>query len=114
MKSVKIFECSCVDGFTGDFCEFKTEQNQLLYLRDSNGLLLNDEGHLYESLYFDHEVDADSCFTMLNGEGIIFGGWNPHWENNIMRQVTNSYYFHSAFVYFQDFGCFRMHIKTTW
>ena len=29
-KSVQTFECLCVDGFTGDFCEFKTEQNQFI------------------------------------------------------------------------------------
>ena len=32
MKPDKNFECSCTDGFNGDFCEFKTEQDHLLFL----------------------------------------------------------------------------------
>ena len=85
MKFGKIFECSCVDGFTGDFCEFKTEQNRLLYLRDNNGFLFNDEGQLIkERLTFDMSVGAyRSCFTMLNGEAVIFGGFFNR------QQVTN-------------------------
>ena len=88
VKPVKIFECSCVDGFTGDFCEFKTEQNQLLYLRDYDYLFFNDEGQRIETSFtFDDSAHVSrSCFTMLNGEAVIFGGW----YSNIRRQVTNS------------------------
>ena len=85
MKFGKIFECSCVDGFNGDFCEFKTEQNQLLYLDQSSGFLFDDEGQLKtERLNFGGNVGAyRSCFTMLNGEAVIFGGFFNR------QQVTN-------------------------
>ena len=87
MKFGKIFECSCLDGFNGDFCEFKTEQNQLLYLDWMSGFLFDDEGQLIkERLTFGENVGAyDSCFTMLNGEAVIFGGS----FYDIRRQVTN-------------------------
>ena len=86
MKLWKIFECSCADGFTGDFCEFKTEQNQLLYIRNFD-LIYNDEGEqLEKSFIFDDASYEGSCFTMLNGEAVIFGG---EW-NDISSQVTNS------------------------
>ena len=86
VKPVKIFECSCANDFTGDFCEFKTEQNELLYLGPgdfalpggsfSNGFVANDEGQLIsESITFDDDVQTSGfCFTMLNGEAVIFGG----------------------------------------
>ena len=92
MKSVKIFECSCANGFTGDFCEFKTEQNELLYvgfgafsLSDGfsfNGIVVNEEGKLKrDSIPIDNRVFAiGSCFTMLNGEAVIFGG--TFWQVN--------------------------------
>ena len=32
MKLWKTFECSCMNGFTGDFCEFKTEHDHLLFV----------------------------------------------------------------------------------
>ena len=88
MKLLKIFECSCADGFTGDFCEFKAEQNQLLYLNDDDYLFFNDEGQRIEKRFtFDDNAYAyHSCFTMLNGEAVIFGGW----FDNVKRQVTNS------------------------
>ena len=87
-KPVQIFECSCVDGFTGDFCEFKTEQNQLLYIRDYDYLFFNDQGQRIEKRFaFDDNAYAyGSCITMLNGEAVIFGGW----DDNVNRQVTNS------------------------
>ena len=77
MISYKILECSCGDGFTGDFCEFKTEQDTLLfvttlgYLRQfvfaANGRLIQD----YTDI--DDAVEDPSCSTMLNGEAVIFG-----------------------------------------
>ena len=96
VKPVKIFECACANGFTGDFCEFKTEQNQLLYLGPgdfglpggsfSNGFVANVEGQLIsESITFDDNVEgSEFCFTMLNGEAVIFGG------ELFQRQVTKS------------------------
>ena len=84
----------CADGFTGDFCEFKTDQNELLYLNSNsewrmNGFVFNDEGLITrKSVTFDDNVGAfHSCSTMLNGEAVIFGGSG----NDInARQVTNS------------------------
>ena len=59
MKFGKIFECSCVDGFTGDFCEFKTEQNQLLYINRGYDLFFNDQGQRIEkSFAFDDNAEA--------------------------------------------------------
>ena len=88
VKPVQIFECSCADGFTGDFCEYKTEQKTLLYLNDDDYLFFNDEGQRIETSFtFDDNAHvSSSCFTMLNGEAVIFGGW----DNNVRRQVTNS------------------------
>ena len=75
MKLEKIFECLCPNGFTGVFCEFKADQNQLLYLEDRrNALVFNDEAQLLKSLTLDDDVGTDeSCFTMLNGEAVLFG-----------------------------------------
>ena len=88
LKLNKIFECSCVDGFTGDFCEFKTEQDHLLFVNSYlNGsadpvmtlsLVFNAEGRLIEEdAVIDEQVEVGgSCSTILNGEAIIFGGGN--------------------------------------
>ena len=104
-KPVQIFQCLCVDGFTGDFCEFKTEQNQLLYIRSSDDLFFNDQGQrMGKSFAFDDAGAYASCFTMLNGEAVIFSGRNE----NIERQVTNPSLHCLTFVNFLDFGCFRM------
>ena len=86
MKPDKIFECSCIDGFTGDFCEFKTEQDHLLFVHFKIPLVFNADGRLIEeNAVIDEQVEVyGSCSTMLNGEAIIFGGWNGM---NIERQV---------------------------
>ena len=112
VKPDKIFECSCVDGFTGDFCEFKTEQNQLLYMIEQDHLFFNDDGQRIEKsfIFDDNAYVYRSCFTMLNGEAVIFGGWG----DNIKRQVTNSNWYCLPYVNFLDFGCFRLCIETTW
>ena len=72
-----------MDGFTGDFCEFKTEQDHLLFVHDKTPLIFNAEGRLIEeNAVIDEQTDAfGSCSTMLNGEAIIFGGLD------LMRQV---------------------------
>ena len=85
VKLSKIFECSCADGFTGDFCEFKIEQDHLLFIYRETPLVFNAGGRLIkENLIMDEQVEVyGSCSTMLNGEAIIFGGW----YTNIVRQV---------------------------
>ena len=82
VKPAKIFECSCANGFTGDFCEFEAEQNQLLYLGINEGSVFTDDVQLIQkSLAFDDNVEpCGSCFTMLNGEAVIFGG--TFWQVN--------------------------------
>ena len=93
-KLSKIFECSCANGFTGDFCEFKPEQDHLLFVSQywngneySNNPLLvfNADGRLIEeNVIIDKKAGAfGSCSTMLNGEAIIFGGY----DSDIERQV---------------------------
>ena len=82
-----------MDGFTGDFCEFKTEQDHLLFINEVwNGskwidipLVFNVDGRLIEeNAVIDEQAGAyRSCSTMLNGEAIIFGGF----DSNIARQV---------------------------
>ena len=91
VKPVKRFECSCANGFTGDFCEFKAEQNRLLYLVFNVGYVLTDDVQfIQKSLTFDGNVGAyDSCFTMLNGETVISGGVLSL-ERLLSRQVTIS------------------------
>ena len=91
MKPDKIFECSCADGFTGHFCQFKTEQDHLLFMsRDWNGinkppLVFNGDGRLIEeNAGIEKQAGAyGSCSTMMNGEAIIFGGL----DSDIKRQV---------------------------
>ena len=76
IKPIKIFRCICPNGFTGDFCEFKTEQNKLLYINDKNGFVMDEKGQILDrSLSFDDNIGViKSCSTMLNGEAVIFGG----------------------------------------
>ena len=76
VKPDKMFECSCADGFAGDFCEFQTEQDHLLYVYENDTLVFNADGRLIEeNTVIDEQVEVrGSCSTMLNGEAIIFGG----------------------------------------
>ena len=72
----KILECSCVNGFTGDFCEFKIEQDTLLFAHDSSQFVFATNGRLIQdyTAIDDSGIISGSCSTMLNGEAIIFGG----------------------------------------
>ena len=91
LKLYKNFECSCANGFTGDFCEFKTEQDDLLFVHEKTQLVFNDGKLIDEKLIeknalIDKQAGAyGSGSTILNGEAIIFGGWN---SLNIERQVN--------------------------
>ena len=86
LKLKKVFECSCINGFTGDFCEYKTEKDHLLFLKNRriNPLVFNADGKLIEeNVVIDEQVEVcSSCSTILNGEAIIFGGFT-----NMERQV---------------------------
>ena len=84
----------------------------MLYIRDYNYLFFNDqEQRIEQSFAFDDIARAyGSCFTMLNGEAVIFGGL---WDQ-IERQVTNSSSYCLISVNFLDFGCLWMFIETTW
>ena len=75
-----------MDGFTGDLCEFKTEQDHLLFVHQKSLLVFNADGRLIEeNAVIDGQLEAyASCSTMLNGEAIIFGGWS----SNFYRQVN--------------------------
>ena len=85
LKLKKGFECFCIDGYTGQFCEFKTEQDHLLFVYENEPLVFNADGILIEkNAVIDEQAEAfSSCSTMLNGEAIIFGDWFP----NFARQV---------------------------
>ena len=76
LKPQKIFECSCVDGFSGEFCEFKTDQDHLLLFDKINPLVFNGNGKLIdENAVNEDGVDfRGSCSTMLNCEAVIIGG----------------------------------------
>ena len=60
IKPDKIFECSCADGFTGDFCEFEIEQDHLLFIHDwTTPLVFNADGRLIEeNVVIDEQVEA--------------------------------------------------------
>ena len=85
MKPDKIFECSCADDFTGDFCEFKTEQDHLLFDYGKTPLVFNADGRLIEeNAVIDGQAEVwASCSTMLNGEAIIFGSWNFNFTSQV-------------------------------
>ena len=78
LKLYKAFECSCIDGYTGIFCEFKIKQDHLLFVHKKTPLIFNADGKLIEeNAVIDQEVEIyESCLTMLNGEAIFFGGWD--------------------------------------
>ena len=98
MKLPKIFECACSTGFTGDFCEFKVEQDHLLFVGTTvndfdntfkDKLVFNGDGKLIgESASIGENSGAyRSCSTIFHGETIIFGG-NHDEPTNINRQVA--------------------------
>ena len=66
------------------FCEHKKESNHLLYLNtgiynDQNiSLIFNENGNSIDTgfLIGENAYAFGSCSTVLNGEAIIFGGWD--------------------------------------
>ena len=87
-----------MNGFTGDFCEFKTEQDTLLFFDDYNQFVFAVNGRLIQNYTaIDNAVSGfGSCSTMLNGEAVIFGGNSlissdsvPNHSMSSVRQVIN-------------------------
>ena len=98
IKSYKIFECTCADGFDGIFCEHKVEGDYLLFISTTvndfgnqfeDKLVFNENGRLIgESASIGENSGAyRSCSTMVNGEAVIFGG-NHDTPTDINRQVN--------------------------
>ena len=106
MKPRKIFKCSCAPGFDGDFCEFKTGQDHLLYswddptidnpwIRHGPPLVFNADGKLIaEHAYDEYEIAFGSCSTMLNGEAIIIGGMLPDIYQQVATVIINEQKYH--------------------
>ena len=76
LKLYKISECSCVDGFTGNFCEFKKGQKHLLFITERHQYAFGTDGILIgKSEIIDKQAGAYfSCSTIIDGEAFIFGG----------------------------------------
>ena len=88
MKLYQISECSCIDGFTGNFCEWKIPQNEpknLLFITERHLYVFGTDGKLIgKSDIIDKQAGAYfSCSTMMNGEAFIFGG-----DGHLNRQVN--------------------------
>ena len=71
-------------------------------MRQRSGVLIDEEGHiLKKSLTFDDNVEVShSCTTMLNGEALIFGGWNMMYQVQIHTFIKINFFF--RFPLFQD------------
>ena len=104
METSKILECSCLRGFTGDFCEFKTEEDHLLFVSRADEysdilpyeFIFNADGRLIQENSVDDELSAvvETCSTMFNGEAVIFGGeWEPSGTNGYSWRTTISVVF---------------------
>ena len=77
----KIFECACPDGFKGDFCEFKADQNHLFLLANSiqyepTEYIINTEGRIENAKNSTSGGSWGSwwsiCTTIFKGEAVIF------------------------------------------
>ena len=75
-----------MNGYTGDFCEFKGEQDHLLFVSNKSPLVFDADERLFEEdAVIDMQAEAYGfCSIILNGEAISFGGINP----NFIRQVN--------------------------
>ena len=98
LKLLKVFQCSCIDGHTGDFCEHQTEHDHLLFVGKvwvpdllnynriiNNTLVFNADGRVIEeNVVIDERAGVyDSCSAILNGEAIILGGFYPIIERQV-------------------------------
>ena len=88
IENSMILKCSCVEGFTGDFCQFKRDQDHLLFVTavlNRTELLFNGNGRLIgERPIVDEQIAAyGSCSTVFNGEAIIFGGWTSIFHRQV-------------------------------
>ena len=87
-----------MDGFTGDFCEFKTGEDHILAITSSGNIdypiitidfIFNAAGErIRKKFNVDDQSGAyGSCSTMLNGEAFIFGGYDFNNQMNMDQQV---------------------------
>ena len=85
----QVFRCSCTDGFTGDFCEFKTEQDNFLFVADTGQFIFNADGELIkEGPIFGEPLGVKaSCSTVMNGEAIIVGDWKSGRQVDLMHKT---------------------------
>jgi len=73
IETSMIIKCSCKNGFTGDFCEFKAEQDHLLFIRDNIQLFNANGTWIGDKVFVVEQIGASgSCSTVFNGEAIIF------------------------------------------
>ena len=76
-KHFKTFECICINGFTGDFCQHKQESDYLLFLIDTKAEIYNVTENNNPQIVHDLRMNFpiyQSCSTMLNGLSLVFGG----------------------------------------
>ena len=83
-------ECSCIQGFTGKFCEYSEKAQNIFFIQGNQTLLFTEEGSVIgkTSSILDDNIDfIDSCSIMLNGQTIIFGG--SKYEKQVLFLCTS-------------------------
>ena len=90
-EHLKAFECLCVDGFTGLFCEHINTTDHLGYFFDTNLFLFSqmekqtEQNFIINPLISEPPSIYQSCSTVFNGISFIFGG------SRASRQVQKIY-----------------------